>query len=340
MSKIRPFRLLACLALIAFACAPLRAQGRDESEDLVVDPYCQMKLAKKEMPFSFVFQGETYHFCMEACMNEFRGDPKKFTGAMGKSREVNGLQASFLSKPTKPTAGQSARLILEFEAVAGGGKDAAQEVEVKLDYSVTVGGSTKKFTDQKKLKAYTEPGVFGCDIKCPGKGYCDATFAMTFASGKKQSETFKFEILPGQEEDTGNEYDAAKFDMIVQHQSKRKVGIYWTEMHEALWGENADFERAGKALAKIQGYAKLSTKFNPHKHTKQRTEFGELAKGWTDQFAGFQAGLDAKDAARSRKSFLDMDAHHCTKCHLKFRWDVVQDLSRYPDLSKQPSEDE
>lgn len=325
---------LACTLLLASAATLLWSQ--DDDNEIVVDPYCGMKLAKKDMPFQWVYQGETYFFCMELCKNEFMGDPKKFTGAMASTREVLGHQLTFIAKPRKPMAGTTARLILEFLAPEAGAKDSPKEAEVKLVYNVTVGGSAKKFEDTRKLKAYKETGVFGTDIKAPGKGYCDATFTVTFASGTKKSETFKVEILPSPEEDTGNEYDGLRFDMIVQHQSMRKLGEYWWDLHETLWSGAPDFDRASKDLAKIEGYSKLLPKFHPHKHADAKEEWDKLTKEYMAVFAGFKSAMSAKDAAASRKAFDDMEANHCTKCHLKFRWDVVQDMSRFPDLSAQP----
>ncbi len=329
--SIRPvLAFLAILILCAGSTLPIRAQ--DDSEELVTDVYCDMTLPKKDMVTTWVFQGETLYFCTENCKNEVMGDPKKYTGAMSKSRDVMGYSVVFQTKPSKVIDGEPVRVILEFKKPETGAKDTPAEIEAKFAFNVTSGGSPKKLEDARKMKAYREEGVFGTDFKAPGYGHADVTFTITFAGGKKHTETFKFDILEGRDKHTGREYDQKKFDMQVQHHSMRKVGIYWRDVYHELTGAQPDYAKSSKHIDLITGYSSLLTQFTPHKHHELKDEFNQLAKEYVAALGGLKSAVDSKNRDAALKSFHDLEGNHCTKCHLKFRWDVVQDLSRYPDL--------
>jgi Cu+-exporting ATPase len=50
-----------------------------------IDPVCGMVVKEESAKGTFEYDGKTYYFCSEHCMNEFKSDPEKYlkNGPMG-----------------------------------------------------------------------------------------------------------------------------------------------------------------------------------------------------------------------------------------------------------------
>lgn len=49
-----------------------------KSKDKAQDPVCLMKVEKDENTLNYQYKGETYYFCSEGCMEQFRKEPEKY----------------------------------------------------------------------------------------------------------------------------------------------------------------------------------------------------------------------------------------------------------------------
>lgn len=52
--------------------------GVSDADSTVVDPVCGMKIKKSEAKATYEYNGNTYYFCMEGCLEKFKKDPEKY----------------------------------------------------------------------------------------------------------------------------------------------------------------------------------------------------------------------------------------------------------------------
>lgn len=45
---------------------------------MAVDPVCGMKVDERSSKFAYTYQGVTYYFCRQQCLDQFRRDPVKY----------------------------------------------------------------------------------------------------------------------------------------------------------------------------------------------------------------------------------------------------------------------
>jgi YHS domain-containing protein len=46
-----------------------------------IDPVCSMDVDPRSAAGSFEYQGKTYYFCSEGCLEDFREDPESYVGS-------------------------------------------------------------------------------------------------------------------------------------------------------------------------------------------------------------------------------------------------------------------
>lgn len=62
------------------SCKMKQTSSDATAQDVVVDPVCGMDVPAADAKFTYEFEGKTYHFCNESCMERFKKDPSKFIG--------------------------------------------------------------------------------------------------------------------------------------------------------------------------------------------------------------------------------------------------------------------
>jgi len=52
--------------------------AHSDADSTVMDPVCGMKVKKSEAKATYEYNGKTYYFCMEGCLEKFKKDPEKY----------------------------------------------------------------------------------------------------------------------------------------------------------------------------------------------------------------------------------------------------------------------
>jgi len=47
-------------------------------EHVIKDPVCGMEISQKSAREEFTYQGKTYYFCAEICLNSFMNEPESY----------------------------------------------------------------------------------------------------------------------------------------------------------------------------------------------------------------------------------------------------------------------
>ncbi|MCI0341443.1 MAG: hypothetical protein L0216_09910 [Planctomycetales bacterium] len=136
---------------------------------------------------------------------------------------------------------------------------------------------------------------------------------------------------------TGHEHgDAGTLPMAAQHEAMVRTGEAWADLGAALAAEPVDLSRAADALRPVSETARLLPRFSLHKHEEALEEFRGLASDYERRLAALGRAVRSRDAGAARAGWRETDAWACLRCHVKFRFGVVKDLSRFPDLADPP----
>jgi len=54
------------------------ARGLRKEETMEIDPVCGMEVDPKTAAGSSEYQGKTYYFCSQGCLEDFKEDPESF----------------------------------------------------------------------------------------------------------------------------------------------------------------------------------------------------------------------------------------------------------------------
>ncbi|MBI3272004.1 MAG: YHS domain-containing protein [Planctomycetes bacterium] len=306
---------------------------------MVKDPVCGMTIKKGDAAAMSPYQGQDYFFCMKDCQNDFLGEPAKYTGWVATSKKAHGYFVNLFSKPGKVTAGEYSRLFLELVPETG---TTAKVLTVKgsmvLNFQLGDKPMKKKY-DNVDMQPMKEPGFCGTRMAFLNDGYCDAKFTLQFDDGTEEQVPFRFDVLPNWDKAVGTEYGVpSKMKMAVQHHVVRKLGRFWTDVHDELGNATPDWDKALDFLGRVQAYQKYLPSFVPHKHTKETEEWRKLVDEFGASLAELRKAMEAKDAAASRTLHARIEAENCTRCHLKFRWDTHSDVTNLRDLRGKQTE--
>jgi YHS domain-containing protein len=319
-------RLTAFILAVAALVSGLALSGENDTpgvvDDAVVDPVCQMNIRKGTAPFKDTFQGETFWFCNQNCHKTFLESPTKYSSSVqnlrNKTYRVSGTVAT-----GKIYANTDVPLYYKVERQ---GKEAApwkpKSVEVvSAEMIADLGGGRTQTTNPKiTFKPMKEEGVFGGTLRLIAQGRLNLRLKIIFA----------YPVLSGEEGDTGTEYDGKRMDMIIQHETMRKTGKYWVRTAEELKKGKEGLEGARKSFRLIRAYQKYYDQMVPHVFEDELTEFKALNAEYAKALDAMEVVINGDDADKAMESWTNVDALHCTKCHMKFRWATFSNPESYP----------
>ncbi len=322
----RFFAFSAVAAAVAAIALTAPAGGDD---DITVDPVCQMNIHKSTAAFFEDFQGERYFFCNQNCFNLFKENRGRYAGAVQFMRGKT-WSARYFSNPAKVFSGQDMKFYVQVEKAKAEAKGKPTKIDVTECEAIAelAGGRTTTSNPKLTFKAMREEGIFRADCRFAAPGRLRLKVKVTFDDGEFDEVEFKLPVVAGESEDTGHEFDGKRVDMIIQHETMRKTGKYWTRTWKAL--EAGNMEDAKKNFTLVKNYQKIIEHMFPHVHEDDIDEFKKLNEGYAAALAEMEPVMAGKDVDKAREAWMNMDALQCTECHMKFRWSTFSDVNRYP----------
>ncbi|KAF0240933.1 MAG: hypothetical protein FD180_4704 [Planctomycetota bacterium] len=300
-----------------------------DKDDMTVDPVCEMNIHKSTAPFFEDFQGERYSFCNQTCFNLFKENRSRYASAVQYLRDRT-WRAQKFSQPAKLFAGEDMKFVVVIEPNTGAAKGKPTKVEQSECELIAElqGGRTTTSNPKLTFKALKEPGKFRAVCRFVAPGRLRLKVKVTFDDGNYDEVEFKLPVLRGEADDTGHEFDDERMDMIIQHETMRKTGKYWTRAGKAL--EAGDLAEAKKHFALVKAYQKGIEHMVPHVFEDELDEFQDMNKQYAGALGEMETVLNSKDAEEGLKSWKKVEAVYCMECHMKFRWSTFSDRNRYP----------
>ncbi len=210
-----------------------------------------------------------------------------------------------------------------------------EDQNLTLSIETLEGGRLGNF----RVHPFSEPGVHGMNriFDIPGKymielrhhrraGDRTVIFWLTIA----QAEPWTPPPPP-----TDEELASGALPMDRQHEVMREIGREWTIFLESLergeWGAE---ERAGQVerLGRLRRWGRASAQFVPHHYPRDRQEYERLARGFAGAVDSLAGAVGTKQVPDLRRHARRIEQQNCLQCHMKFRFGIVPDLSRWPDL--------
>ncbi|MBI3845393.1 MAG: YHS domain-containing protein [Planctomycetes bacterium] len=294
----------------------------------VSDPVCGMKLDADKVSWKESYAGETYCFCQEADLRAFRADPEKYAdvvtvlahGSLGEYR----LQV----RPNPPRAGDAAQLALTLP------------VGVSPDASVSAiifhlsPNREELERDHQVLHRADDSRFFAMDRYFDRAGLCRLWVRVRLPDGRTDGVGLRFSIA-SPEAQSARPTDSI-LSMGEQHELMKRIGRNWATVESAIAANLSEPEIAAGALDDLRQDMKHVPSFELHHFQEDQAEHAILAREAGQALSALSRAVNVRNADLATKLNREIDGRHCTKCHLKFRWGIVDDLSRFPDVTRRP----
>jgi YHS domain-containing protein len=350
-----PRRLLVILfALLLAALAPQALAHGARC------PVCGMAVDTHDAKWSMTWNGETYYFCMEADRKAFEADPQKYGGVLKLARTVEGRAVTVLVRPRAPKPGDTCRLLVRVAPLGPDGM-APVESESLVLRSATARVWTLDRTRSPKgramrLQPTDEPATYGlavlADAALPlrlrlelvprdgapivthvdvpvGEGALDQGH---HPEGTAEAEPHDHPASqPGASEDAPPAADEP-LTMEAQHRSMKVMARRWLRVGDLLESPDADPATAVAELEGLDAWRRAMPRFSLHKHADEKPEFDALTSTFAERLEALRDHVASRRWQGARTAWRAIDANDCTRCHLKFRWGVIPDLSALPQM--------
>jgi len=272
----------------------------------------------------------------------------------------------FTARPRVPRPGELVRFYLEFGPPKGGemAPDPGNlyRLEEGRAYIYHMDRGKAPVSEVRRLHETDQPGTYGFSKLIALEGAYRVFFEAVFADGRELRVGFDcvtFGALPQDDHhDSGqtlhDAHDqghgdhahppgpdslAGDLPMAAQHQTMREMGRHWLDLGRLLDRDRWSFaerEEAMKDVGAVLRWSANMPRFKLHKFQGETDEFVRLHRELKGELSGLEGLIPGSEPREIRDAFRRIEATSCTKCHLKFRWGVAADLSRFPDLSGQP----
>ncbi len=153
---------IALLISVLFVSAVIVYAAVGQTSKQAVDPVCGMKVDTAAAKYKFAFEGKTFYFCSEACLNKFKADPCMYCETEGVKK------AQETAKKAVPAGMQEAAKPMHKEGCTGECmKDAKVEV-TNLPNGVVIKITSDNPETVKKIQAMHKDGC--CNMMKKDKG--------------------------------------------------------------------------------------------------------------------------------------------------------------------------
>ncbi|MCE9581497.1 MAG: hypothetical protein K8T20_03165 [Planctomycetes bacterium] len=286
-----------------------------------------MMIDPEHAPATADYLGKKYWFCQESEHAQFVADPAKYVSVVRIQRWSGAGAFVVTIDPGSPAVGTEVRLRALFAPRKGDGVDESSPVELK--------DAVVHFYDVDRDHAPREVAVrlqpvsgriYGALHLAEREEETRFVVEATTAAGDPVRLIGSFKPVaapPPAPEDR-------PFDMARQHEVMRRFGREWLALGVEIEKEKPDRAAIAASVGRIEDERKRLPQFMLHVNEEDKPEFVRYGEDLAAPLAALGA-LGAKgDYAGVRAQMRKLDEESCLKCHLKFRWDIVRDLSRFP----------
>jgi YHS domain-containing protein len=328
------------------------------------DPVCGMSVEIEKASEKMLYAGKNYIFCGPVCLEAFRASPDKYASAL-RLIEYRGKTAlAFTLRPRLPKPGELAKFYIQAGPAAseemGPDPKTLRKVAEGKAYLYPADRSREARPEVFRLHETAEPRTYGFSKLIGAEGVYRVYFVLRYEGGEESRIAFDCVTEGAVPKDdyhhegpatagvpasappkgevhkpAGNSaHGQAKLTMEVQHETMRRMGELWASSGDRLFSEPADLPQAKKHLSDIESWRKNMPEFVLHKFNGQKAEYLRYSDELETRLRGMNDLLSKGDVEGSRARFVEIEGQSCVKCHLKFRWAAVDDLSRFPDLRR------
>ncbi|MEK7468605.1 MAG: YHS domain-containing protein [Planctomycetota bacterium] len=315
---MRTFPLFVAFLLtssIAFAHDPVR------------DPICGMMIEPEHAAATAEYLGKTYYFCQVEERAQFLANPSKFVSAKRLQRWAAGGQLIATIDPGEPAAGSDVRLRVLLAPAKGDGADESSPVALR-DPVVHFFDVDRDRPAEKTIVRLQPLGgnAYGALRLAARPGDTRFVIEATTAAGEPVRLSGSFTAV----ESAGPAVPDEPFTMARQHEVMRRFGRHWEEIRVELLREKPDAAAIRASASRIEDERKRLPLFELHVNNQEKPEFVKYGEDLKGPLAELAKLAERRDFGAVRALQRAQETESCVKCHLKFRWDVVRDLSRFP----------
>lgn len=299
------------------------------AHDPVRDPICGMMIDPEHAAASADYLGKTYYFCQFEERAQFLADPAKYVSAKRIQRWAAGGQLIVTIDPGAPPAGSEVRLRVLLAPAKDDGVDESAPVELR-DPVVHFFEVDRERPARKTVVRLQPLGgnIYGTLRLAAHPG--DTRFIIEAKNSKGSAVRLSGSFVAG--ESAAPTIADEPFTMARQHEVMRRFGSHWQAIRAELERDNPDPSVILASTGRIEDERKRLSLFELHVNGDQKPEFVKYGEDLKARLAELGKMAARKDFAAARGLHSALEAESCVKCHLKFRWDVVRDLSRFPRL--------
>ncbi len=312
-------RLLVLIAAAAAASAwPSRAVWAHEA----VDPVCGMTVSTDDARWTAKHAGKTYYFCMEADRDAFVAAPEKYVAVLRVERLLGDERLDLVVTPPVPVEGDVVRFALEAKGVAVAGARA-------FLYDVDRSAETRA---REALFHRLPDETLAFQRVLGRRGEWRVIVEVEGADGARSRTVFAVPVAPPPAQAPAGAGGA--LSMNEQHDAMRRIGDHWAAAGRELAGARPDLAAVAAHLRAVREDARLVPRFSLHRFFEAKGEFKALAQDFQARVQAVEKRAADGDVERVRSDYRRTDLESCTRCHVKFRWALVDDLSRFPEVRR------
>ncbi len=323
------------------------------------DPVCGMAVEIEKATEKMLYAGKNYIFCGPACLESFRANPDKYASALRLIEYRGNAAFAFTLRPRFPKPGELAKFYIQAGPAAKDemGPDPKllrRPVEARA-YLYHADRSSHARPEIFRLHETAEPKTYGFSKLIGEDGVYRIFFVLRYEGGEESRIAFdcvtegavpKDDHHDGKPAEAGRAppraphesthagHGAPKLTMEAQHETMRLMGELWASSGDRLFSEPADLSGVTKSLSELETWRKNMPNFVLHKFIEQKGEYLRYTGELESRLRSLRDVVAKGDVEGSRSRFVEIEGQSCVKCHLKFRWAAVEDLSRFPDLRR------
>ena len=267
-------------------------------------------------------------------------------------KKVDKTSVTLRVRPAKPVPGKTTTLM--FEVVRHlTVPDPALGDRVPLENAIlfaTVGKDGAGAPVRYRLHALSDAGLYGIHVTATEAGPYRIALEQRLENAEIGDKALSTEFVLGIGQDTAMQ--AAEEEAAVKTGRGRTalrsgdaspaegtpavmkaLGDGWLELSSGKGGDPVAVARAmAEASAKLAGQA-------PAAFTSQRREFDALAGELAAALKDLPPVAGAGDAAKTRAALAKVEADHCDRCHVKYRFQLTDDVTAWPKFTPRPSKE-